>query len=879
MKKLILLLIVMLISLVGYTQVATKATAIPVVSVPDGSTRFGRAWNDGFIVFKRDTKQLYYITHDVTKSTTMADVISNIWYDSPILTVVVDSGTFVKLYADSAGINKLHINDSLMLDEAAVLYFNQDETITLKDLNGLQTSGSWTTGSGDTLFTGVVSTTGNVNSLGTLNHFSGAGAGAATGVITSSSNGTPQLILNDLDATDAQEPMWYLQSANNASKGVFYLGYGDRSSGTTMTGYTDVMVVDPNNFGFGSANMPYHKISTYAATPVWALTNTTVNKNVTSAVQAIDSSAIAFDISGEPTIKWRASDGDAGEIAINTSDQLVASGFGGGVDIDGAFTAGTVTSDAGVSGTTVTGSTSVSVGSQTITQTNPNKASINNSLDVADTLFSNYFKANTGASINEFSTDGTLAGNSDLAVPTEKAVKTYVPIAVDSVLAAYGFDLWYGVQWNVTSSATPVTQIGDATMIATLPVHTGITYGLVKNDKTVNYYLDESDFTKRANGDASDLTGADGQVMMIMPSFYERWEQDGNTVRYKISPYALSGFTLVPSYAIGIFEGYKDGSDTLCSVYNQTPTTSVTRANFRTYAAKRGTDWSQLSYEAYKTLTMLYLVEEADWNSQDAGTLGDGMTNANGTDWSEYNAYSPVMTTGQNLSSGAYTGSKALSVNNWYAGTCSATKTDTVVDASRFATSWVAGYVGDTIVNATTGDSATITAKLSNDQLEVSAIGSGTGVFTNGDRYYILNSTLSTQIAYYRGVENVFGHLYKWVDGINIYANRVFTCQNPAQFTDNDSTNYTYRGTAPTSNGWITRLFYGSIIPQSISGAGAGSSTWMCDYYYQSTGWRVAAWGGYLSNGASAGLWYASFSASSGVASADVGARLCLKIE
>src|SRR3990170_3643515 len=31
-----------------------------------------------------------------------------------------------------------------------------------------------------------------------------------------------------------------------------------------------------------------------------------------------------------------------------------------------------------------------------------------------------------GASISEFSIDGTLAGNSDSALPTEKAVKTYV---------------------------------------------------------------------------------------------------------------------------------------------------------------------------------------------------------------------------------------------------------------------------------------------------------------------------------------------------------------------------------------------------------------------------------------------------------------------
>lgn len=36
----------------------------------------------------------------------------------------------------------------------------------------------------------------------------------------------------------------------------------------------------------------------------------------------------------------------------------------------------------------------------------------------------------TGVGINEFSSDGTLAGNSDTAVPTEKAVKTYVDGAV-----------------------------------------------------------------------------------------------------------------------------------------------------------------------------------------------------------------------------------------------------------------------------------------------------------------------------------------------------------------------------------------------------------------------------------------------------------------
>ena len=45
--------------------------------------------------------------------------------------------------------------------------------------------------------------------------------------------------------------------------------------------------------------------------------------------------------------------------------------------------------------------------------------------------------AASGASVAEFSIDGTLAGNSDTAVPTEKAVKTYVD-AVDSDDVAEG---------------------------------------------------------------------------------------------------------------------------------------------------------------------------------------------------------------------------------------------------------------------------------------------------------------------------------------------------------------------------------------------------------------------------------------------------------
>lgn len=46
-------------------------------------------------------------------------------------------------------------------------------------------------------------------------------------------------------------------------------------------------------------------------------------------------------------------------------------------------------------------------------------------------------KLRNGGSVNEFSIDGTLAGNSDSAVPTEKAVKSYVDAAAGAMAALY----------------------------------------------------------------------------------------------------------------------------------------------------------------------------------------------------------------------------------------------------------------------------------------------------------------------------------------------------------------------------------------------------------------------------------------------------------
>ncbi len=61
-------------------------------------------------------------------------------------------------------------------------------------------------------------------------------------------------------------------------------------------------------------------------------------------------------------IRWIASDNDLGSFDISTSDAMLITGFGGGFDIDGDFTAGTMASDAAVSGTIITASTSFILG-------------------------------------------------------------------------------------------------------------------------------------------------------------------------------------------------------------------------------------------------------------------------------------------------------------------------------------------------------------------------------------------------------------------------------------------------------------------------------------------------------------------------------------
>jgi hypothetical protein len=128
----------------------------------------------------------------------------------------------------------------------------------------------------------------------------------------------------------------------------------------------------------------------------------------------------------------------------------------------------------------------------------------------------------------------------------------------------------------------------------------------------------------------------------------------------------------------------------------------------------------------------------------------------------------------------------------------------------------------------------------------------------------------------YRGIENFYGHLWKWIDGINVNDHVPYVCSNPADFADDTANNYTELGTVlPNANGYQNTLEQQDrgFLPASV-GAPAGASTKITDYYYQAAGWRVTKLGGYAANGASAGAFYLNVNLSSGARNRIYGARL-----
>lgn len=133
----------------------------------------------------------------------------------------------------------------------------------------------------------------------------------------------------------------------------------------------------------------------------------------------------------------------------------------------------------------------------------------------------------------------------------------------------------------------------------------------------------------------------------------------------------------------------------------------------------------------------------------------------------------------------------------------------------------------------------------------------------------------STQVQY-RGIEDPWGNVWEWIDGVNFSDGTVYVCTTPGSYADDTATNYTSAGTKVQSDGWIKDIGMSSNMPWTFYPITVGGSetTYIPDYANYSSGWRVLVVGGRYGNGSSAGLFCFNANHTSSYAYSLVGARL-----
>lgn len=129
----------------------------------------------------------------------------------------------------------------------------------------------------------------------------------------------------------------------------------------------------------------------------------------------------------------------------------------------------------------------------------------------------------------------------------------------------------------------------------------------------------------------------------------------------------------------------------------------------------------------------------------------------------------------------------------------------------------------------------------------------------------------------WRGIENFWGNIFDWIDGLNVSDRVPYFCNSYA-FVDDTSTGYTQIGfNLPSTNDFISALGYDSnndwiMLPSEATGASATSA--IGDYCYSNSEWRVARLGGRWGNDSLAGAFYWDCNSISSDASSGIGARV-----
>ena len=402
----------------------------------------------------------------------------------------------------------------------------------------------------------------------------------------------------------------------------------------------------------------------------------------------------------------------------------------------------------------------------------------------------------------------------------------------------------YGVEWDTASSSPDGVRVGNMQLHRELPIQSKLRSVILDNNGGIKNYLNNSNW---GNINTEYLTES---IMTEIPEHWYKFYQDGTKFRMMLSAMPLPGYNHIDQFYISSFESRIDrGSSTLISSYGVgstnvnkrggdntsewdgtyrsllgCPVTNLTRDQFRQAARKRGSGWEMYTYNAHKTLFWLFAVEYATLDSQKPF---NAQKDANGFAQGGLGPGPTQMTDWTNF-------------NN----------ANPLIPC---------GYTNE--------------------------FGNG-----SGEKAYVVKNasggTHATLMANrYRGIENPFGHIWKYTDGANIQVTTgdsglsiLFTTDDPSNFSDTSYTGYDKKGNICRTNGYAKKMLLGEDGDIVATEVGGSSSTYWCDYYYTYTSAnriQVLLIGGSADVGQNSGLAYINTHDASSAAAKYFGSRLC----
>lgn len=367
--------------------------------------------------------------------------------------------------------------------------------------------------------------------------------------------------------------------------------------------------------------------------------------------------------------------------------------------------------------------------------------------------------------------------------------------------------------------------------------------------------------------------GSNGEVMVKIPEFW--WKRErvpdefGNVYEYiYIADYARAGYKKSEEFFVGAYllsTTDEEGTIVAHSRSGVVPRYNTTKANFRNYAKNTGEGFCLLDYH-YFLLQMLYLVEYAHFNSQNM--LGNGMIAFSTAKAliAENNVNRIIVSS---VGTGLWVG-KTVCIGATDAWNSSVAANREITRIDDYNDGQITGkaiyFDGDPVnivVNNVIWGSAQKTG--GNDLL-----GNASGSINNNS-YHPVN---------YRGIEDIFGHLWQHIDGLNIKDYIAYICKNPDEYADDKFTipyeqiGYT---NSDITDSYVKKLGLDEKHPEvalPIECAGS-SSTGTCDNYWSATGNKIAFVGGnFINYWSKAGFFAWNCSNASSYSAWSYGARL-----